>query len=78
MPRGGWRGGGRPPKTKGVKRTLLGCRVKDEVRNWLYSEKERTGYSIGELVDLAVETLQKCPEKLPITTENQPTPNQER
>ncbi len=61
MPRGGWRGGGRPPKTEGVKRTLLGCRVKDDVKNWLYAEKDRTGASVGEIVDLAVTVLQETP-----------------
>lgn len=65
MARGGWRGGGRPPKTAGVKRILLGCRVKEDIRQWLYAEKDRTGQSVGELVDLAVEVLQEHPDRLP-------------
>ena len=70
MPRGGWRGGGRPKKDEGTVRELLGCRVKSPVKDWLYSEKERTGRSVGEIVDVAVELLQEHPERL--TVEEQP------
>lgn len=63
MPRGGWRGGGRPLKDEGVTRENVGCRVKSVNKVWLESEKERTGRSIGEIVDRAVEVLQEHPEK---------------
>jgi hypothetical protein len=63
MPRGGWRGGGRPPKAEGIKRDLLGCRVLPENKAWLYAERDRTGKSVGEIVDLAIDTLQASPKK---------------
>jgi len=63
--RGGKRdGAGRPRKDDGLRRHF-GCRLKEDNIEWIQSEKERTGCSIGELVDLAVEVLQKHPEELP-------------
>jgi hypothetical protein len=52
-------------KTPGEMRNTLTCRIKESNRQWLLSEKERAGKGIGELVDLAVEVLQKHPEELP-------------
>ncbi len=63
MSRGGWRGGGRPSKPVGEKREHIGCRIKADNRSWLLTERERSGHSIGELVDFAVEILQQHPEK---------------
>lgn len=62
MARGGIRpGSGRPFKKADAKRDTLTCRVDPDVRAWLVTEKDRTGKSVGELVDYAVETLQDSP-----------------
>lgn len=61
MARGGWRGGGRPPKTEGEKREHFGCRLAVRSLDWLKAERERTGKSAGEIVDRAIEVLQDTP-----------------
>lgn len=72
-PRGGDRGGRRPLKTEGDPRLSFTCRIKESNKNWIKSESERTGWSIGELADLAVEILQKHPEELPPDAETEDT-----
>jgi hypothetical protein len=64
-PRGGWRGGGRPPKEEGQLREHFGCRIKAANLTWLQETRERTVLSAGEIVDLAIELLQAHPEELP-------------
>lgn len=63
MSRGGWRGGGRPAKPDSERRKHIGCRIHPDNYAWLESERERTGHSVGEIVDQAIETLQEHPEK---------------
>ncbi len=59
MPRGGKReGAGRPQKTPGEMRVTLNCRIRESLKDWLSNESERTGKSIGEIIDIAVERLQ--------------------
>lgn len=65
MPRGEKRAGGRPPKSPNEVRQTLNCRVKPSTNEKISAFKEQTGCSIGELVDLAVEVLQKHPDELP-------------
>lgn len=73
MTRGGKReGSGRPLKNANGVRHTLTCRVKESNRLWLYQEKERTGKGVGDLVDLAVEVLQKHPEELPADKQEEP------
>ncbi len=62
-PRGGWRGGGRPAISDDLKRQTLTCRVAPETKVWLENQKAEADKSIGELIDLAVEVLQKHPEE---------------
>ncbi len=64
-PRGGDRGGRRPLKTQGDPRLSFTCRIRESNRNWIKQEAERTGWSVGELTDLAIESLREQPEKLP-------------
>lgn len=64
-PRGGWRGGGRPTIPDEQKRQTLTCRVSPDTKQWLEEQKQQTSMGIGELVDLAVEVLQKHPDELP-------------
>ena len=63
-PRGGWRGGGRPPKTEGEKREHFGCRIKASNLAWLNSTKELTEKSTGEIIDFALEALKDDLDKL--------------
>lgn len=68
-PRGGKReGAGRPTRAdkEGKQpKVILSCRVEQETKDFLQAEEERTGWSIGELTDLAIERLQEHPESLP-------------
>lgn len=65
-PRGGWRGGGRPKlENKGLRpRQSLNCRIDADIHDWIKQQSEQTGLSVGELTDLAFESLQEHPEKL--------------
>jgi hypothetical protein len=67
-PRGEKKAGGRPAMADELKRQTLTCRVAPETKHWLDTQKEQVGKGIGELVDLAVETLQKHPEEFPMDT----------
>lgn len=62
-PRGEKRAGGRPPIAENKKRQNLVCRVAPETKLWLEGQKAETDRSIGELVDRAIEVLQKHPEE---------------
>lgn len=74
MTRGGARkGAGRRQRTPEEKRHPLNCLVSFQSLAWVQSERERTGYSAGELVDLAIEILQKHPEELPPDVETEDT-----
>lgn len=55
MPRGGYRGGLRPYKTKNDPRLPLACRVQETNRDWVKAEAKRSGWSIGELTNFALE-----------------------
>lgn len=60
--RGGKRAGsGRPAKKGSTK--IRTVRLKEKNANWLESEAYRTGRGQGDIVDLAIETLQEHPEK---------------
>lgn len=66
MTRGGARkGAGRKVASDENKRHPLNCLVAYQTQTWVKSESQRTGYSAGEIVDLAVETLQQNPDRLP-------------
>lgn len=69
-PRGEKRAGGRPPIAEEMKRQNLVCRVAPETKLWLEEQKSETDKSIGELVDRAVEVLQKHPEEIPASVED--------
>jgi hypothetical protein len=70
-PRGEKKAGGRPAIAEELKRQTLTCRVAPETKQWLESQKEQGGKGIGELVDLAVEVLQKHPDELPPEAETE-------
>lgn len=60
--RGGKReGAGRKPKKGPTK--LRTVRLKADIADWLEVESKRTGLSQGDIVDVAVEVLQKHPEE---------------
>ena len=65
-PRGGDRGGRKPKLSeKGLRsRQSLNCRIDADIFDWIKAQSESTGLSVGELTDLAFETLQEYPEKL--------------
>lgn len=63
--RGGKRKGAGRPRKSDEPRLHFACRMKESNREWIKAESERTGYSMGELVDVAVEVLQEHPENLP-------------
>ncbi len=73
-PRGGNRGGGRPPlATKGQKaRQTLNCRIDADLYDWIKIQSERSGLSVGELTDLAFSTLQAHPENWPSDKQEEP------
>jgi hypothetical protein len=57
MPRGGSRGGGRPPRAKTENTALFGCRIKASNLQWLKAEKERSGASYGIIIDYALDRI---------------------
>lgn len=63
MPRGGNRPGSGRKLKDDAPREVLNCRVRKDTKDWFTSERERTGRSLGELVDLAADTLQASPKK---------------
>ena len=69
-PRGGKReGAGRPTredKEGKQPKVILSCRVEQETKDFLQAEEARTGWSIGQVIDLAISTLQEHPEKLAV------------
>jgi hypothetical protein len=50
---------GKPPKA------LLGCRVEQSSFDFIQEQKDQSGLSPGEIVDIAIETLKEHPEKHP-------------
>lgn len=63
--RGGKRKGAGRPRKSDEPRLHFACRMKESNREWIKTESERTGWSMGEIADLAVEVLQKHPDELP-------------
>lgn len=63
MTRGGKREGAGRPRKSNEARIHFGCRIKETNAEWIQSEKLRTGKSVGEITDLAIEVLQKHPEE---------------
>jgi len=63
--RGGKRKGAGRPRKSDEARLHFACRMKESNRQWIKTESERTGWSMGELADLAIEIAQKYPDKLP-------------
>jgi transposase len=55
-PRGEKKAGGRPPKAPEEQRKQLNTRVAPETLEFLEAEKDRTGVSIGKVVDHIVKT----------------------
>ena len=69
--RGGKRKGAGRPRKSDEARLHFACRMKESNRQWIKTESERTGWSMGEIADLAVEVLQKNPEELPADPESE-------
>ena len=69
--RGGKRKGAGRPRKSDEARLHFACRMKESNREWIKTESERTGWSMGEIADLAVEVLQKNPEELPADPESE-------
>lgn len=51
-------------------RLNLSCRIKESNKRYLRVENIRTGLSVGQLVDLAIELLKNSPEHHPPEADN--------
>lgn len=68
MARGGHRvGSGRPLKEENVRREPFSCRLKRGNIEWMRQQREQTGMSAGEIVDFAIDEIQKQGITLPIS-----------